>query len=275
MNYVSEIELKSLIIRIKNARIMHNTLKSTLTAVDNTEENIKRNTYINQKINLLNRLTTLNRDDTKVSLKKLRNKIKNRILDRSSKTCIDSASYEKFGEIVMMIIDRIMNKVQFRGYSYQDDFKSDASYKILRYLDNFDYTKISAITGQPVSAFAYITTIIHNSFIHIINKEKETAEFIKKQIYMQKAKMGILEDFDNDRKPVEKDKCIKNIIYIDSDCNLIDVCNEYLDKYDDELHDPEFSIEIISKNDFTLDDYAYIQTIKKSHDNVVIHSKKI
>ena len=273
MDYVSEVELKSLIIRIKNSRRQHNTVKSAVTIVDNTTENVKLNKYINQKIKLLERLSTTNSSNPRVSIKKLKTKIKNRIIDKSDKACIDSESYEHFGKIVMLIIDRIIGKAQFRGYSYHDDFKSDASFKILKYLDNFDHNKISSITNLPVSAFAYISTIIHNSFVHIKNKKKETNEFIHKQILMRKAKLGMLDDFINERNPIVEDKSIKNIVYIDSNFNLVDVCKEYIEKYQEELNNNDFNIEIVCDKKFDIDDYAFVGSIRKDHKNVKIIEK--
>lgn len=273
MDYVSEIELKSLIIRIKNSRIKHNTVKSAVTIVENTAESVKLNKYINQKIKLLEKLSTTNISNPRVSLKKLKARIKNRIIEKSDQTCIDSVSYEHFGKIVMLIIDRIIGKAQFRGYSYHDDFKSDASFKILKYLDNFDHNKISSITNQPVSAFAYISTIIHNSFVHIINKERETNEFIRKQVLMQKAKLGMLDDFINERNPIVEDKNIKNIVYIDGDCNLVDVCNEYIEKYQKDLDNVDFNIEIICDKKFSVDDYAFVGSVRKDHKNIKITEK--
>lgn len=270
MDYVSETELKSLIIRIKNARKAHNTTKSSITVVDNSDGSILANKYINQRIKLLDRLSTLDTDASKSVIKRIKNKLKNRIIAKSENTCIDTASYEKFGKIIMLIIDRIIGKTQFRGYSYHDEFKSDASYKILKYLDNFDHTKISSISNQAVSAFAYISTIIHNSFICVINKENETNEFINKQILMQKAKLGMLDDFKNDRAPVQIDKNIKNIIYIDGDFNLVDVCNEYMEKYSNELANSDFSVEIVCDKKFNIDDYAYIGSLRKHHSNIKI-----
>ena len=84
------------------------------------------------------------------------------------------------------MINRIMTKPQFSGYTYKDDFTSDAVFKILKYLDNFDHTLISKTSGQHVNAFAYITQIIHNSIMYIINTKKAEQDFIKSQILYQR-----------------------------------------------------------------------------------------
>lgn len=268
MNYVSELELKSLIVRIKNARDKSGTRKHVRTVFNDSPENVKANKCVNQKIDLFVQLSAISNGNPKV--KKLRKKITEYVLNRSSQIAIDSKSYEIFGHIILLIIDRIMTKSQFRGYSYKDEFKSDASYKILKYLDNFDYSKISATTGQAVSAFSYITTIIHHSFIHIINKEKELKDFITEQVHLQRAKVGMLDDFCNDRPLETPDKCIKNIVYIDDKCNITQVCDDLIDKNINNLKDPAYSIEIICNKKLNIDDYAYLGSIKKSHMNVKV-----
>ena len=152
MLYVSEIELKSLIIRIKNARIT-NMRKCYVTNADDSEKNILANNYIDNRVRLYNKLSNLSFDNPEQNskLKRIKNRLKNQILNKSTLIPIDSASYELFGRDVMLIVERIITKSQFRGYSYHDEFKSDACYKVLKYIDNFDYTKVSAITKQPVS----------------------------------------------------------------------------------------------------------------------------
>jgi hypothetical protein len=71
------------------------------------------------------------------------------------------------------MVKNILKKPQFSGYTYKDDFYSDAVYKILKYLGNFNHLLISEITGTNVNAFAYISQIIHNSVLFIINKKKK------------------------------------------------------------------------------------------------------
>lgn len=268
MDYVSELELKSLIIRIKNSRVANGSVKNIKTVFDNSPKNVNANRCINQKIDLFVKLSNATTGNPKI--RKLRKKLSERIIKRSEEIMIDSKSYNKFGCIILLIIDRIMKKSQFRGYSYKDDFKSDASYKILKYLDNFNYLKVSSTTGQPVSAFSYITTIIHHSFIHIINKEKEFNDFINDQLQIQKAKIGFLEDFSNDRPLDIKDKYIKHIVYIDDGCNVINECDRLIDKYEENLKDPSYSIEIVCNKKLDISDYAYLGSIKKSHMNIKI-----
>jgi hypothetical protein len=121
-----------------------------------------------------------------------------------------------------------------------------------------------------VSAFSYVTTIIHHSFIHIINKEKELHNFIKDQMNLQRAKIGYLDDFSNDRPLNIEDKCIKSIVYIDDGSNIMQICDDLIDKNIDNLKDPAYSLEIVCNKKLDLDDYAYLGSIKKSHMNIKI-----
>ena len=118
-NYTSELELKSLLIRVKNEK----------ANVGSSKDNSKINKYI--------------RWHTEISLKKyalyknrarLKNKLKEAIIRKSEETCVDKPSYERFGEIILLMIKNILKKPQFSGYTYRDDFYTDAVYKILKYL---------------------------------------------------------------------------------------------------------------------------------------------
>jgi hypothetical protein len=169
-NYTSELELKSLLIRIKNKR----------NGLDNEKDNKKINKYIkwHTAVNTKKYEFPSKRNLTKA-------KLKDKIVSLSVETSTDQKSFERFGEIILLMIKNILKKPQFSGYTYRDDFYSDAVYKILKYLHNFDHRMISERTGQAVNAFAYISQIIHNSIIAIINTKKKEQDNIKKQISME------------------------------------------------------------------------------------------
>lgn len=170
-NYTSELELKSLLIRIKNERSDTGTLRN----------NVKINKYIKWHTDIVNKKYKY---PSKRNITK--NIVKEQIIKLSEETRIDSYSYERFGEIILLMIKNILKKPQFSGYTYKDDFYSDAIYKILKYLHNFDHKMTSKITGQPVNAFAYISQIIHNSILFILNQKKNEQEKINKQVEMEK-----------------------------------------------------------------------------------------
>lgn len=169
-NYTSELELKSLLIRIKNKR----------NGLTDETNNRKVNKYIkwHTAVNTKKYEYPSKRNITKA-------KLKEKIVSLSETTCVDEKSYERFGEIILLMIKNILKKPQFSGYTYKDDFYSDAVYKILKYLHNFDHKMISDRTGQAVNAFAYISQYIHNSILFIINSKKKEQENLKKQISME------------------------------------------------------------------------------------------
>lgn len=166
-NYTCELELKSLLIRIKNDRLY--------------DFPKQKNNQINKYIKWYKSITDKKYDDYK-KFAKVKSKLRNKIIELSEKTSIDEKSYERFGAIILLMIKNILRKPQFSGYTYKDEFYSDAVYKILKYLNNFDHKIISEKSGNPVNAFAYISQIIHNSIIFVINTKKKEQEKIKKHI---------------------------------------------------------------------------------------------
>lgn len=181
-NYTSELELKSLLIRIKNER----------EDIGTTEHNKRINKYIkwHTLINNKKYLVPTKRNIVKTHLKE-------KIVELSEITKTDQHSYERFGEIILLMVKNILKKPQFSGYTYKDDFYSDAVYKILKYLGNFNHLLISEITGTNVNAFAYISQIIHNSVLFIINKKKKDTNDLRKYIS--------LEHFMNDPYQINQD----------------------------------------------------------------------
>lgn len=178
-NYTNELELKSLLIRIKNRQYNEKIQDS-----EYEEFSTKLNNKINKYILLYIKLKKIKYDNkTKASkLTKLRKQLKERIVSYSEITAIDSSSYERFGIIILLMIKNILRRPQFSGYTYKDDFYSDAVYKILKYLHNFNHKLISKITHQPVNAFSYISQYIHNSVIYIIKTKKKENDRLKKQV---------------------------------------------------------------------------------------------
>lgn len=159
-NYTSELELKSLLIRIKNDRY-------ELGKYDLNER-------INARIKLHTALGELDLGpDTSPERNVLRRRIYQNVVKLSEQTRIDYDSYERFGEIILLMIQKILTRPNFSGYSYRHDFYSDAVYKVIKYLHNFDHNLISKRSGLPVNAFAYISQYIHNSVIYIIGKHKK------------------------------------------------------------------------------------------------------
>lgn len=192
-NYTSNLELTSLLIRIKN-------LKDKVTCLDPERNNRMLNKYINWHIALTEKRYGIS-DDIEVKddcedchemntrKRETLQRIKNRIIHLSEKTPANEDAYNRFGQIILLMVKHILTMPKFSGYSYKDDFYSDAVYKILKYLYNFDHTMISEKTGRPVNAFAYISQIIHNSIIYVINTRKKEQNNV-----MEQAKFNVLQE---------------------------------------------------------------------------------
>lgn len=213
-NYTSELELKSLLIRIKKDR------EGITSKISNGRINkyIKWHTDINNK-----------KYDNPSKRNIVKGHLKENIVRLSELTAIDDKSYERFGEIILLMIKNILKKPQFSGYTYRDDFYSDAIYKILKYLGNFNHLLISERTGTPVNAFAYISQIIHNSILYIINTKKKEQENIKKynaMEYMANVTQYNAYDWpiDNPHEiPKDEPEITETIILKNIDTTLIDV----------------------------------------------------
>lgn len=92
-----------------------------------------------------------------------------------------NADKTKFAIQCMLIINNLKKRPQFSGYTsnWTEDYISNSIYKMLKYIHNFDHTRISKITGQRVSTFAYLTQIAKAAFIEVINRRKNEESLIK------------------------------------------------------------------------------------------------
>lgn len=192
-HYTDELELKSLLIRLKNSRVLSDH-KSNVKLRDEEEVQLqdilsgqyteKLNSFINNDIkrfiHIKHNLKEFDQKATSVNqperLRNIQNLLKERIIRNSEITLCDKPSKEKFGEIIILMIKNILRKPNFQMLDYHDEFYSDQSNKIFKYLNNFDHTKISGRTGYQVNAFQYISQIIHNSVLFICNQRKRDLE---------------------------------------------------------------------------------------------------
>lgn len=92
-----------------------------------------------------------------------------------------NADKTKFATQCMLIINNLKKRPQFSGYTsnWTEDYVSNSIYKMLKYIHNFDHTRISKITNEPVSPFAYLTQIAKAAFLEVINKRKKEESYIK------------------------------------------------------------------------------------------------
>ena len=176
-NYTSELELKSLLIRIINDQKNQGSLHLN----ERINERIKKHTYLGE----------LKLDPNKSPQRNiLRRRMYQNIVELSEQTRVNYDSYERFGEIILLMIQRILTRPNFSGYSYRHDFYSDAVYKIIKYLHNFDHNLISERSGLPVNAFAYISQYIHNSVIYIIGRHKKENDGINAIVKTKNSQMS-------------------------------------------------------------------------------------
>lgn len=198
--YVNEVQLKSLIIRVKNRK----------ANLYDTKHNYRCNQLIKTFLNLIQK----SYKDQKITSKKtkLKEHLKTRIIQLSEITQADEKTYNDFAKCIILMIKRILTKPQFSGYSFKDDFYSDASYKILKYIHNFDHTKKSTITGLPVNAFSYVSQIIHNSVIYIINEHKKYNSRLRDQYENYRTIVNISKKSHfNEDIEVEAEKCYRTV----------------------------------------------------------------
>lgn len=161
----------------------------------NLEKSLKRFQYVIDEANFRNGLLLNNkRKNDYTRLQKYINKhiksksqkhkriLKDQIVKISERTIIDKISYERFGEMVLLIITNILKKPKFSSYTYRDEFYSDSTDKILRYLKNFNHKLISERTGQQCNAFSYLSQYVHNSIIFIINTKNTEKQEVEKYV---------------------------------------------------------------------------------------------
>lgn len=231
-DYTNEIELKSLLIREKNS------------SLNNGTEDIEKNEELDSKI--------------KEYIKTRDTDLKNYIISESEKVKISEKSHEYFGSIVILMIKKILTKPNFSGYSWQDEFYSDACYRVFKYLHNFNHTLKSKATGQDVSAFAYISQIIHNSIVAIINEKNKNKEALEELSKLHNMEFGITND--NSNKSTFLDTLDSSSVTHEIHENIVNEIKEYL-KNDIQAKNIEFVYP--KKLLLSYDDYAEIQKIIK------------
>ena len=118
-------------------------------------------------------------------------KLKDIIFDLSKDTQIDKNSHERFGEIVLLMVKKILTKPNYSGYSWVDEFYSTSCYRVFKYIHNFDFEKKSKRTNQGVSAFSYITQIIIMSILEVINKNNKSKKDAERYAEMHNSDFGI------------------------------------------------------------------------------------
>ncbi len=147
--------------------------------------------------------------------------IKKEISDIESKGFKRKHSKEKFGTMILMIVERLAKKSNFAGYTWKDDFYSNALEKILSYaLTNIDLDMISKRSKQRVKIFAYITQISSNAFLEVINQRKqEQTDMMEKIIPFEDFYAHVKQYYNPvyDKKEEIKEDAKVKLRYVESD----------------------------------------------------------
>ena len=159
INYLPEIILNSELVLFNNSKLLKK------------DNSLYNNTHIKEIEKLRDEYTILDYSNDiglQVKKKEIRDKIRNMSID----TYIDRDP-NIFGDMVLLVINRLATSSKFSRYTYLSEMKSLAIQHILLYTHKFDPLRQSKITEQYVSAFAYLTTTIHNAFVATINTNNQ------------------------------------------------------------------------------------------------------
>lgn len=247
MEYVNEDELKSAIIRINNGLIdVYN---------DNDLKRLRK--YINKV------------KSKKLKSQRFKRTLRSYIVKISERNSIDRATFEEFGEMITLVIKNMLKKPNFSGYTYRDEFYSDTCYKILKYIKNFNHKLISKRSGQAVSAFAYVTQIVKNSLIFIIEQKKDETEKMKNLVSLESAEKVENVNLSTYENLKETANLVVQINEIKQD--LVSIMKKFLDKTDDCItfeYNPEYKI--------SLAEYEEIIKLRKQYNrNIVVTRRTI
>lgn len=259
-DYTCELELKSLLIREKNSKL------------ELQNNSIRTNKRINELINLFVKLNTdkFQKSLNSKKVKSLQNKIKDTIIKRSELVSIDRFSHERFGEIILLMIKNILKKPNFSGYTWKEDFYSDATYRVLKYLHNFNHTKTSEKTGQSVNAFSYISQIIHNSIVYIINTNNQEIDITDKLSQTEGEELGIEKVKTLDKTSISEKINEKFIIQKQdlSNTSLFNLLSEFVESsnYDKDFN---YTFEYPKEYLITIDEFAKLRDILKGNISII------
>ena len=96
---------------------------------------------------------------------------------------------ETLGGMLLKIAQNFANKGSFYNYTWKEDMIAEAVYTCLRYIHNFD-----PIRFEKPNPFAYFTSIIKNSFLNYIHRQKKHSK-IKEYCYNT---FFLLNEFDDE-----------------------------------------------------------------------------
>ena len=198
ISYLLEPILNSELVLVNNAK----KLKTNPTLLN--EEYLDEIEELRQEYIRLEELTNKGEKGHQLAKKKVRDRLR----EISTKT-FTNRNTDLFGKMITTMAQKIVTRPQFSGYSFKDEMQSLAIQHILLYSHKFDPFRKSEITGQYISAFAYISTIIFNACKASINKfnaeqEKAKADFLEHQklIHRDPNQSTIGPEFENAQRSI-------------------------------------------------------------------------
>lgn len=137
---------------------------------------------------------------------------------------VEGYSRERYGQMVLKLVEKICLKGSFAGYSYRDDFYSNAIQRVLSYsLVNFNPDMISKRSGVRVKAFAYLTSIINNAIVEIINERKqEQIDLVEKLLPLDNLYNEVSKQYRPQLQRAEEPKAVPSVVLRVQDNNVVD-----------------------------------------------------
>jgi len=174
-HYLKEPILNSELILVNNAKL----LKKDPSIFN--DEYLKEINDLRQEFIVLEERS----DQGETGLQKEKRRVRDELREISVKTFVERDT-QLFGQMITTMAKNIVTRPQFSGYTYREEMQSLAIQHILLYTWKFNPYQQSKITGQYISAFAYISTIIFNACIATINKfkleqDKAKSDFLEQQ----------------------------------------------------------------------------------------------
>lgn len=255
VNYISEPTINSELLLFNNSKKLE---KNRALFCDK---------HLDEIIKLRAEYEKLDQDDSS-GLQKTKRDIRNRIRDLSFKTYVDRDS-NIFGGMIVIIMDKILTRPNFSGYSYKDEMKSLATEHILKYTYKFDTYRQSKISGQYISAFTYISTIVFNAFVATINKQNEEYKKAKTE-FMETQKLIHRDTNNSTYNPDEENQTFKIV-------NLNHLKGRLIDEIKKIVFDTD-NIDIIYPDTYTIDMNEYDEIMKynsKFHTNLCIYRPRL
>lgn len=91
---------------------------------------------------------------------------------------------DRLGELWKLHVEKCASAGCFKNYTWLDEMKSHALLHLVSYSKSFDPSKQERLGKKP-NAFNYCTSMIHNAFIQVINREKKHSDIKDKMVKLQ------------------------------------------------------------------------------------------